>query len=149
MSYAKRMIHFKSSKAFQGYVHTTLHTPIKSIHWISRRFKGENDFCTCSIWIITTSWGPGNHSMSPPGCRPPFLKPKLHKESKNGFKLIGFRSPMGVIFFKLLFWYQKLSKKLDILLIFEFYGNIYGQIRPVLKKLMSGRFESVEILPKC
>ena len=38
MSYAKRMIHFKSSKAFQGYVHTTLHTPIKSIHWISRTF---------------------------------------------------------------------------------------------------------------
>ena len=44
--------------------------------------------------ICTTSWGPGNHSMSPPECRPPFLKPKLHKESKNGFKQINFRSPL-------------------------------------------------------
>ena len=45
------------------------------------------------------SWGPENHSMSPPGCRPQFLKPKLHKQSKNGFKP---------------------SKKWNLLLIFEF-----------------------------
>ena len=39
-----------------------------------------------NLFLFTMSWGPGNHQMSPPGCRPPFLKPKLHKESKNGFK---------------------------------------------------------------
>ena len=44
--------------------------------------------------FFTTSWGPGKHSMSPPGCRPLFLKPKCHKESKNGFKQINFRSPL-------------------------------------------------------
>ena len=67
----------------------------------------------------TTSWGPGKHSMLPPGCRPLFLKPKCHKESKNGLKPINFRSPLQVIFSYYFFWYQKLSKKLDILLIFE------------------------------
>ena len=43
---------------------------------------------------ITTSWGPGKHSMSPPGCRPPFFKPEWPKESKNGFKPIVYRSPL-------------------------------------------------------
>ena len=49
-------------------------------------------WCVCQVVISktsdnfyfltthTTSWGPEKHSMSPPGCRPLFLKPKCHKE---------------------------------------------------------------------
>ena len=69
--------------------------------------------------MCTTSWGPGKHSMLPSWCRPLFLKPKCHKKSKNGFKPINFRSPLLVIFSNYLFWYQKLSKKFDVLLNFE------------------------------
>ena len=96
--------------------------------------------------LITTSWGAGKHSMSPPRCRPPFLEPKFHKESKNGFNQ--FPVPHGSDFFKLLFWCQKLSKKLEILLIFEIYLNICAQVRPVLKNLISGLPGSVEKLQK-
>ena len=59
------------------------------------------------MYIYTTSWGPANHKMSPPGCRPPFLKPKFHKESKNGFKPINYRPPLLVIFSKNYFRLQK------------------------------------------
>ena len=79
----------------------------------------QNSYAIATFSSFTMSWGPGKHSMSPPGCRPLFLKPKCHKESKSGFKPINFRSPLQVIFSYYFFWYQKLSKKLDILLIFE------------------------------
>ena len=36
----------------------------------------------------TASWGPWNHSKSIPEDRSMFLKAKLHKESRNGFKKI-------------------------------------------------------------
>ena len=49
-----------------------------------------------------------------------FLRPKCHKESKNGFKTISFRPYPTVFFSKNCFRYKKLSKKLDVLLIFEF-----------------------------
>ena len=53
-------------------------------------------------------------------------------------------------FQKTIFWHQKSSKKLDVLLIFEFlWQYIYEQFRPVLKNLITGLAESVEILPKC
>ena len=58
------------------------------------RNGSSTEFRLTSFDRVTMSWGPGNHSMSPPECRPPFLKPKLHKESKNGFKQINFRSPL-------------------------------------------------------
>ena len=56
---------------------------------------------------------------------------------------------MNDFFKKLFFGAKQSSKKLDVLLIFEFFGNIYGLIRPVLINLIAGRSESVEILPKC
>jgi hypothetical protein len=49
-----------------------------------------------------------------------FLKPKLHKESKNGFKTINYRRYPEMIFSKTVFGAKKSSKKLDVLLIFEF-----------------------------
>ena len=86
-----------------------------------------------------------------------FLKPKFHKESKNGFKTINYQRYPVMIFSKNLFRSKKSSKKLDVLLIFEFLWQyiyvcimyIYGRIRPVLKNLIAGHSESVEILPKC
>ena len=85
--------------------------PVK-LFVLSKNMLDSNHFWNfiCFHNINTTSWGPGKHSMSPPGCRPLFLKPKCHKESKNGFKPINFRSPLQVIFSNYFFWYQKLSK---------------------------------------
>ena len=48
--------------------------------------------------------------MSPPGCRPPFLKPKLHKKSKNGFKKTNYRPPCKW-FFQITFSGTKNSQK--------------------------------------
>ena len=78
-----------------------------------------------------------------------FLKPKLHKESKNRFKTISCR-PYPVMFFsKKHFRHQKSSKKLDVLLIFEFLCQYICIIRPVLKDFIAELLESVEILTKC
>ena len=75
---------------------------------------------------ITTSWGCWKHPFGIPGVRPMFLKPKLHKESKNGFKTINYRPSPVMIFSKNCFWGKKSSKKLDILLSFEFlWQNIW------------------------
>jgi hypothetical protein len=86
--------------------------------------------------------------MSPPGCRPPFLKPKFHKESKNGFKPINYRPPLLVIFSKNYFRKQKSSKKMDVFFIFIFFLNICAQVRPVLKNLIAGLPESLEKLER-
>ena len=84
-------------------------------------------FCfrpSCSLFsremYVTMSWGPGNHSKLTPGSRPMFLKVKLHKESRNGFKTINNRCYPVMIFSKNWFLAQKIIKKLDVLLIFEF-----------------------------
>ena len=83
---------------------------------------GSNPHCPLSSY--TTSWGPGKHSMSPPGCRPQFLKPKCHKESKNGFKPINFRSPCKW-FFQITFSVPKIIKKIGRFLDFlDFYHTI-------------------------
>ena len=74
----------------------------------------------------TTSWGCWKHLFGIPGVRLMFLKPKLHKESKNGFKTINYRPYPVMIFSKNCFKSKKSSKKLDILLILNFYCNIYG-----------------------
>ena len=60
---------------------------------------------------ITTSWGCWKHSFGIPGVRPIFLKPKLHKESKNGFKKINYRRSPVMIFSKNCFWSNKIIKK--------------------------------------
>ena len=57
--------------------------------------------------------------------------------------------PQKRFFQKTVFGAKKSSKSWMFCWFLNFYGNIYGQIRPVLKNLMSGRSESVEILPKC
>ena len=82
---------------------------------------GWNIWLKVSYTIYHCVWGPGNHSMLPPGCRPPILKPKLYKESKNGFKPINYCSPLISDFFqKTVFGTKKSSKKWTFLLIFEF-----------------------------
>ena len=55
--------------------------------------------------------------------------------------------PYYWFFQKTVFRQKKMLKKLDWFL--NSYGNTYGQIRPVLRNLIAGRSESVEILPKC
>ena len=45
-------------------------------------------------------------------CQTYVLKPKLHKESKNGFKTITYRPSLLVIFFKLLFQVPKIIEKI-------------------------------------
>ena len=46
-----------------------------------------------------------------PRCQTFFFKPKLNKESKNGFKTINYRPPLVSDIFKLLFSAQKIIKK--------------------------------------
>ena len=81
--------------------------------WVSkwsRNFTmGLIDFWT----VDTTSWGCWKHHFGIPGVTPIFLKPKLHKKSKNGFKTINYRPYRIVIFSNYFFRYQKSSKKLD------------------------------------
>ena len=77
------------------------------------------------ITIYTTSWGCWKHVFGIPGVRPMFLKAELHKESKNGFKTINSSPPLVMIFSKNRFGSKKLSKKLDVLLTFEFLWPIY------------------------
>ena len=59
----------------------------------------------------TTSWGWWKHLFGIPGVRPTFLKPKLHKESKNGFKTINYRRYPVMIFSKNCFRSNKIIKK--------------------------------------
>ena len=100
--------------------------------------------------IYTMSWELWKHPDPVPGGRPIFFKPKWPKESKNGFQTINYRRYPVVIFSKKLFLVQKNHQKnWTFCWILNFYGNIYGQIRPVLKNLTSGHSESVKILPKC
>ena len=61
----------------------------------------------------TTSWGYWKHPFGIPGVRSMFLKPKLHKESKNGFKTINYRCSPVMFFSKNFFWHQKSSEKSD------------------------------------
>ena len=63
--------------------------------------------------ISTTSWGFWKHAFWIPGVRPMFLKPKLHKESKNASKTIN-SSPPYKWFFQITFFDTKNhQKKLD------------------------------------
>ena len=103
--------------------------------------------CINCVHISTAFWGPGNHSVDFRG-RPMFLKPKLHKESRNWFKKINYRPSLVMIFSKNCFWGKKSSKKLYILLSFEYlWQNIWINLAK-LKKIIFGHSESVEILTK-
>jgi hypothetical protein len=68
-----------------------------------------------------------------------FFKAKLHKESKNGFKTINCRPyPVHTYFFKkTVFQEKQVVKKIGrcvwIFDFLNFYGNIYGYIKPFKK----------------
>jgi hypothetical protein len=51
-------------------------------------------------------------SLWDPRCHPMFLKPKLHKESKNGFKTINYRRSPVMIFSKNCFCLKKIIIKI-------------------------------------
>ena len=111
---------------------------------------GISNFVEQFLSTYTMSWGCWKHPLWIPGVRPMFLKPKLHKESKNGFKTISCRRYPLMIFLKNCFSVQNNHQKnLMFCWFFNFYGNIYGLIRPVLINLIAGCSESVEILTKC
>ena len=67
--------------------------------------KGAEVYTSC-----TMSWGCWKHPFGIPGVRPMFFKPKLPKESKNGFKTINYRPPLLVIFSKTVFSTKKIIK---------------------------------------
>ena len=78
------------------------------------------------------------------------LKPKLHKESKYGFKTINYRHSPVLFFFKNLFSAsQNHQTNRMFCCFFYFFDNIDAQIRPDLKNLSAGLLESVKVLPKC
>ena len=74
---------------------------------------------------ITTSWGCWKHLFGIPGIRCMFLKPKLPKESKNGFKTINYRPPSGMIFSKNCFRSKKIIKKVGRFVDFWIFMAIY------------------------
>ena len=59
----------------------------------------------------TMSWSHWKQSDPVPGVRPMFFKPKLHKESKTGFKTIIYRPSPVMIFSKNCFRSKKSSNK--------------------------------------
>ena len=74
-----------------------------------------------------------------------FLKPKLHKESKNGFKTINYRRYPVMIFSKNCFRSKKNHQKSWMFCWFlNFYSNIYGYIRPILKKIIAGLYNRLK-----
>ena len=92
--------------------------------WICKNFEINRTICSNSETsfgsIITMSWELWKHPDPVPGVRPMFFKPKLYKESKNGFKTINYRPSPVMFFSKNCFWSNKIIIRLDILLIFEF-----------------------------
>ena len=66
-----------------------------------------------------------------------FFKPKLHKESKNGFRTIN------------CFWSNKIIKKIGCFVDFCIFMAIYMDKLDQFKNVIAGYTESVEILPKC
>ena len=95
------------------FLHSDFHQILNSIS------IGRNYFLVI-YEASTTSWELWKHPDPVPGGRPIFFKPEWPKESKNGFKTISCRPPLLLIFSKYCFSAKKLSKKLDVLLIFEF-----------------------------
>ena len=92
---------------------------------------GTKNWCTWPMILapifkhITTSWGCWKHLFGTPGVRPMFLKPKFHKESKNGFKTITYRCYPVMIFSKNWFWSKKFIKKVGCFVDFWIFMVIY------------------------
>ena len=73
----------------------------------------------------TTSWGCWKHPFGIPGVRPMFLKPKLLKQSKNGFKTICCRCYPLMIFSKNCFSVQNNHQKIRCFVDFWIFMAIY------------------------
>ena len=74
--------------------------------------------------FYTMSWELWKHADPVPGVRPIFLKPKLHKESKNGFKTINYRPSPVMIFSKNCFRRKKIIKKIECFVDFWIFLSI-------------------------
>ena len=60
-----------------------------NIFWLHKMRHFSKITCCQKCWDkFTKSWGCWKHPFGIPGVRPMFLKPKLHKESKNMLKTI-------------------------------------------------------------
>ena len=117
--------------------------------WYSKLVVNDHQFCIFQN-LITTSWELWKHPDPVPGGRPIFFKPKWPKESKNGFKTISCRPPLLLIFSKNCFSTKKNVEKIGHLVDFWILMAIYmDKLDQFKKKLIAGRSESVEILPKC
>ena len=78
-----------------------------------------------SVLNYTMSWGCWKHPFGIPGVRPMFLKPKLHKQSKNGFKTINYRRSLVMFFSKNCFRSKKIIKKVGRFVDFWIFMAIY------------------------
>jgi hypothetical protein len=83
----------------------------------------------------TTSWGCWKHPFRIPGVRPMFLKPKLHKESKNGFKTISCRRYPVMIFSKNCFRCKTIIKNIGCFVDFWIFMAIYMDKSDQFKKI--------------
>ena len=87
--------HYSRQWTCDGYFPTTSYLEyVRDIYFLS--FLNPKNLSEFSI--VTMSWGFWKHHFGIPGVRPMFSKPKLHKESKNGFKKINYRPYRRVIF---------------------------------------------------
>ena len=84
---------------------------------------------------ITTSWGCWKHPFGIPGVIPMFLKPKLHKESQNGFKIINSRRYPVMIFSKNCFRCKKITEQIGYFVDFWIFMAIYIDELDQFKKI--------------
>ena len=85
----------------------------------------HSDILSSTPFHITMSWELWKHPDPVPGVRPMFFKPKLHKESKNGFKTISYRPSPVMFFLKNCFWSNKTIKKIGCFVDFCIFMAIY------------------------
>ena len=117
MGRISRTIRLSSCRSHAIFLHTI---------W-NKNIKRQTRLRICVLMYImnnTTSWGCWKHPFVIPGVTPMFLKPKLHKESKNGFKTINYRPPLLVIFSKNCFQHKNHQKIWTFCWFFNFDGNI-------------------------
>ena len=133
-------------------VAATVETSKSKLEFCTIRLRKKGEFSvkiTQHTLYTTMSWGCWKHPFGIPGVRPMFLKPKLHKESKNGFKTISCRCYPVMIFSKNYFRCKKIIKNNGCFVDFWIFMAIYMDKLDLLKYLIAGHSESVEILPKC
>ena len=90
--------------------------------------------------LSTMSWELWKHPDPVPGVRPMFFKPKLYKESKNGFKTINYRPSPVMFFSKNCFWSNKIIKKIGCFVDFCIFMAIYMDKLDQLRKFNCRRY---------